>query len=271
MSTLVSTPQAGASFKALVQRHALLTFFVLAFGLSWPFLIADALGSHGWLPFRLPVIAMLLMSYGPTLAAIIVTGLTSGRSGVRALLGRLLIWRVGLVWYGVAIFGPLVLMVGANTLYGLLGGTPPPWPTLSLAWLVMVGAQFILRALVNGEEIGWRGFALPHLQVGHSALAASLFLGTVEALFHLPLFFTRGSSQSGMAPLAFLALSLGLATLFTWLFNNTQGSVPLAYLIHAAVNTWSNFFSPDVSGISYYDNHYIFSISNVLKPPLPIL
>jgi membrane protease YdiL (CAAX protease family) len=98
--------------------------------------------------------------------------------------------------------------------------------------------------MVNGEEIGWRGFALPRLQSRQSALASSLVLGAVWALFHLPIFFAHGDSvlgsQNSMNPLAFLIDVLAGAILMTWLFNNTHGSLLIAYLYHAAVNTWTS-------------------------------
>src|SRR5215207_2637980 len=88
------------------------------------------------------------------------------------------------------------------------------------------------------RKTSWRGFALPRLLDRHSALTASLILGSLWALFHLPLFFTRGDSFASTPPLSFLVRMIGAAILFTWLFNNTGGSLLLAYLMHAASNFW---------------------------------
>src|SRR5690349_8812442 len=92
--------QPASPLKRFIIRHSLSVFFGLAFGISWLFLVADALGSRGLIPFRLTLsgpglLLALLMSYGPTLAALIVTWATEGAVGLRRLLGRLVPWRAG--------------------------------------------------------------------------------------------------------------------------------------------------------------------------------
>ncbi len=106
--------------KWIVQKYPLTTFFILAIGLTWIFMIADALGSQGILPFRLPLPLMIVMGYMPTLAAVIVTGKTRGRQGVRTLFQKLLIWRVGLRWYLFAFFSLAFLDVFAIVLYNAI-------------------------------------------------------------------------------------------------------------------------------------------------------
>jgi membrane protease YdiL (CAAX protease family) len=102
--------------------------------------------------------------------------------------------------------------------------------------------------LINGEELAWRGFALPRLQGKYNALTSSIILGVIWGLFHLPLFFTvTGSSQADMSFVPFLVSTSILSVLFTWLFNNTRGSVLMAYLLHAATNTWTRVFAIDHS------------------------
>jgi uncharacterized protein len=201
-------------------------------------MIVDALGSHGVLPFRLPMLLWIPAGYGPTFAALIVTGATSGKMGIRTLLRRLLIWRVGWPWYALALFGSVRMTAITIILYGLLTGILPQLPMLSGQFVLTAPLLFLIGGLVNGEEIGWRGFALPGLLAKRSALTASLILGSLWALFHLPLFFTRGDSFASTPPLSFLIRTLGAAILFTWIFNNTGGSLLLAYLMHAASNFW---------------------------------
>jgi membrane protease YdiL (CAAX protease family) len=87
-----------------------------------------------------------------------------------------------------------------------------------------------------GEELGWRGYALPALQARHGALLSSVVLGTMWALWHLPLFFNPDLFYSNMPFVVQLALQIPLAILFTWVFNSTGGSVLLAILLHAMVN-----------------------------------
>src|SRR5258705_10038351 len=94
-------------------------------------MIVDALGSHGLLAFRLPMLLWIPMGYGPTFAAMIVTAALAGKTGIRTLLGRLLLWRVGWPWYAVAVFGSVILSGITVLLYALLSGTPPVAPAVS--------------------------------------------------------------------------------------------------------------------------------------------
>ncbi len=223
---------------AWIQRRPLLAFFVLAFALTGPLMILEALRSRGWFAFP-SIVFLLLMAYGPTYAALIVTGITRGKAGVGALLRRLLVWRVGLGWYAVALLGLPALFLLALQVSLWLGNPPLAWPPLPLGPVLSVVALLVVSSLVNGEELGWRGYALPRLLADHSALTASLIFGTVWALFHLPLFWTVGSTQASEPPLGFLVRTLAMSVMVTWLFTNTRGSVLLSILLHAAANTWS--------------------------------
>ena len=248
----ISTPSASAK-EPLIRRYPLTFFFLLAIGLTWIFMIIDALGSQGILPFRLPLPLMIVMGYMPTLAAVIVTGKTRGSEGVRALFRKLLIWRVGLRWYLFAIFGLAVLNVLAIVIYNWivpganLSVVSSRFPIASpLQAVLSLVPMFIIIMLVNGEELAWRGYATPQLQARYSALTASLILGVIWTIFHLPLFFTRtGSSQSDWPFASFLVSTVAITVLYTWMLNHTHGSVLLAYLFHGAANTWTQVFSID--------------------------
>lgn len=254
------TTLTGASIRktntSFIQRYPLPAFFVLAIGLTWMFMIPDALGSHSIIPFRLPLPLMVVMGYMPTLAAVIVTGLTAGRQGLAALFRKLLIARVGLGWYLFSIFGLAGVYIGVVFLYNAWGGSPAlPFLSTGLPRLppgllaLSIVPMFIVIGIVNGEELGWRGFALPALQKKHNALTSSLILGVIWTIFHLPLFFTvTGSSQAGSSFISFLLSTMAMTILYTWLYNNTRGSVLVAYLFHAAANTWSQVFSIDHAG-----------------------
>lgn len=222
-----------------MKRHPLFLFFFLAFALSWPIMIIDVLGSQGVFNFRVPVPVLLLMGYGPTIAALIVTGLLEGKSGIRLLLWRLLRWRVGIQWFLIAIFGMAGLFFLAYQLSIWLGYPPPAMPEMPMAPFLAVPVLFLVSLLINGEEVGWRGFALPRLQARYSALTSSLILGMVWAAFHLPLFWTLGSTQAEQPMGGFLLGILASSIMVTWLYNNTGGSLLLVVLFHASINTWS--------------------------------
>src|SRR5205814_8871510 len=220
----------------------MVSFLVLIFVLTWMFQIPWIASTEGWLPFEFPFPLLFVMGWMPGLAALIVTGATTGRPGVRSLLRRVLIWRVGFKWYLFSIFGSAALWTAALALDPLLGGAGLQLPVFSVELLLGATVSLVLIFLVNSEEIAWRGFAMPRLQARHSALAASLFLGVFEGLFHLPYFFRSSSDQAAAGfPLFMIGVIAG-AVIFTWLFNNTRGSVMLVMLVHTFINMWIEVF-----------------------------
>ncbi len=225
-----------------IRRHPMATFLFLVFALTWAFQIPWIASSEGWLSFEFPVPLLFVMGWMPGLAAIIVTGATSGRAGIRTLLGRVLIWRVGFRWYLFPILGSAALWTAALALDPLLGGAGLQLPAFSLDLLLGATISVVLILLINSEEIAWRGFAMPRLQARHGALAASLFLGVFEGLFHLPYFFRSTSDQAAAGLPVFVIGSMAGAVIFTWLFNNTRGSVLLVMLFHSFINMWIEVF-----------------------------
>src|SRR6266542_4278673 len=209
--------------QSTVRQHPLLAFFILAFGFTW------AIG----IPMQAWQIAPLqfLVGWMPGLAALFVTGMIEGRSGMRALLRTLFIWRVGVQWYVVALFGFLVVWFGTQALNPLFGGTGIHLPPLSMALVAALIAELVLRMLLSSEQLAWSGFALPRLQARQSALVASLVLGVIWATWHLPLFFVPGSqADAGFG--IFLVGIVCTRIMLTWVFNNTGGSVLLCGLLH---------------------------------------
>jgi membrane protease YdiL (CAAX protease family) len=207
-----------------IKRQPLVAFFGLVFALVGvtTLLLADR-------PALLPFALTLL----PTTAALVVVATTEGRAGVTALLRRLAIWRVGLTWYGVVLGLPVL---GALAIVGLarLLGAPGVSPVDQLTPAVLlVTAVALLPAMA--EEVGWRGYALPRLLMGRSALSASLILGALWAAFHLPLFLP-GQMYAGLPLWPLPVILIAYSVLFTWVFLHTRGSVLLISLFHAALN-----------------------------------
>ena len=182
---------------------------------------------------------------GPTLSAVIMTATTEGRSGVRRLLGRLVLWRVGIGWYLFALVGvPLIMLVGTMIYSGdlpnlkALGG-----PSYLLSYL----ALFVFGLLLGGpllEEIGWRGFALPRMERLQGPLLASVILGVMWALWHLPEFLvpTWAASSGGGGILGitlFTITAITFTIVITWVFNNTRASVLVAILVHTAIDAFT--------------------------------
>jgi uncharacterized protein len=178
---------------------------------------------------------------GPALAAIVVTRMTDGWQGVRQLLGRIFRWRVGMQWYAAALFGFMIVwFVGYSFAFNgapfrELAAQPQTLLTIFLPFVLAVG---LIPAL--GEEIGWRGYALPALERRFGPVAGTLILGLLHSLWHLPAFFSPVLGP--FTPLGFLTFVItGTAGTFiyTWIFNNARHSILIAILIHAAGNAAS--------------------------------
>src|SRR4028119_395994 len=211
---------------AFVKRHPLVAFFVLAYALTGP-LIPLVSVSPLW---GFPAL------FGPALAAIIVVAVADGGAGLRALLGRVARWRVGARWYAVALGLPAVLALAALGLHSVLGAQM----SVELGGLSVL--SFVVFVLIVGEELGWRGYALPRLLAGRSALSASLILGVLWGAWHLPTFFVPGAPQYGLPFSAFVLLTVAYSVVFSWVYLHTRGSVLIATLLHGAINFSQGFF-----------------------------
>lgn len=214
----------------------LLIFFALTFVWSWtcwllaPSLKADSSYASSALFF--------LGGFGPSIAAVMVVGLTGGRAGLRAWLARCL-RRTGWDWLALAALAPLVILALAAAAHIALGGSMPPSPALGNVPLLM--ANVLLVFLVGGplgEELGWRGFALPAVLQRLGWRASSLVLGGIWGVWHLPLFFVAGSAQNQGSLLTFFVLIVATSVFYTWLFKRSAGSVLPALALHTASNSW---------------------------------
>lgn len=225
---------------SVVRRYPLIVFFVLAYVFSW----------WPWPLYAFGLSPSPIIAFGPFLAAILVLALTTGKGGVVTLLRRMVRWRVRPVWYAVALLLPVAISGGAALLNVVVLGASAPSPAELGAWSGLVPTFFLLL-LVPGtggawEEPGWRGYALPKLQGGHSALLASLILGVVWAFWHLPLMVI------GQIHLSDAVYIVAWTVVLTWVFNNTNGSVLIAMLMHNIHNVISGgYFSAMFSGADW--------------------
>jgi membrane protease YdiL (CAAX protease family) len=221
---------------SMVRRHPLITFFVLAYALAWiiesPLVFLTDSFTTGDPP---GLFLVILASNVTSVLAIVLTAMVLGRGALKKLLGRLLPWRVNPLWYLVVFLGPVALtgsVVGLNT---LLGG-----PALSVGMPLISAAIFfafsIFPGSALGEEIGWRGYALPRMQTRWSALSASLILAPIWALWHLPLWFTGAPTSTPTFYAAFVVSVFAFSVILTWVYNSTGGSLLMVVLLHATAN-----------------------------------
>jgi len=222
---------------ARLQSAPLLGFLALTFAWSWAcWALAPALRP------QLPRFATLLIfggSFGPSLAAFVVVASTRPVGGLRAWLSRCLQWRIGWGWWAFAVLLPLAVMLFAAGLHVALGGDIATAPASRHLLMTVVNLPLVvLLGGPLGEEFGWRGFALPLLQVRLGWRTASLALGLVWGVWHLPLFFIDGTAQARIPLALFLLSVVAMSVVFAWLVNRTAGGVVAALLFHTAINFW---------------------------------
>ena len=232
---------------SVVQRHPLITFFVLSYALSW------------WpsIFYAFDLLPQPIAGFGPFLAAVLVLAITSGKTGIVRLLRRMVQWRVGLGWYAVALLLPVAIALAAAAFNVLLGAQAPSAADVG-GWTSLF-STFAILLLVPGlggawEEPGWRGYALTRLQARRSALIASLILWVGVAVWHLPLMVVGEVHWSEPV------FIFGYVIVFNWVFNNTNGSVLILMVMHAMNNTFSgSFISPMFSGVDSVRDAWLYA------------
>ena len=238
----MSAPTAAHRADTVPQRSKipLLGFLTLVTLASWlgvvPLLI------ESWRPGTLPpgsgILLQLPMFFAPAVVTLLVSWWNGGTRAVRQLLGGLLAWRVGLRWYAFVLLAPAAVCWLALHSSAWFGGRVVPLQAPRDV-LITFAVSFASYLVLNTEEVAWRGYALPHLLTRASPWRASLLLGLVWGLFHLPLFLLQGGHPAGYPFPLYLVFSLALAVVFTWLMEHTAGSLLLAHLFHQAINGWA--------------------------------
>jgi len=248
-STEIVSPPAGAHDDTrpnLWRRHPVLVFWVLACSLAWAaFITIELFDRHPSWPYRFDVVnvANQLSKHAPGLAAVIVAGLVAGVAGTRRLIGSILIWQVPWKWYAVVLAGPIGLYLLTLGIWSLARGQAwSPVDTTALAGLAGLFVSAFLGAGL-GEELGWRGWALPLLLRDRSPLSASLWLGFGWGVWHAHAYLLPiGDCYHDSFPLKIVFL-MAASVGFTWIYQRTSGSTLVAALLHAsnnAINDWSD-------------------------------
>ena len=225
-------------------------FFILSYALSWLYMIPSAMYSHNLLSNPPPTFLSYIAAYGPALSSI-TTVIIFNKKEMGGVFSRIIIWRVHLKWYLIALLLQPAFMLVALGLSYLLNFAPD----FEHAMIFTIGdavtlenmfaslLPFLLLQMISvlGEEIGWRGYALPTLLSSNGWFKSGLILGGLWAVWHVPLFITAGSVQSGMSPIWYFIDLMASSLIFVWLFLRTKGSVLIATLLHASINTFAIF------------------------------
>jgi len=220
-----------STLRQWIQKRPLVWFFGLAYGIN-----AGVTGTTYIVPLEHFSARWLIAIFSPTIAAYLVAAGMGGWPEVKKLLAGYTRWRIGWQWYLAALSMALIPLAVALVYIAL--GNPPRGLPEGMTWGAY--AVIVMQGWLTGplaEESGWRGFALPRMQARLSALNASLLLGVLWTFWHVPQYLIGGVATGGMMPFPiFLPVTLVLTVLFTWVFNNTRGSLVATTLMHFSYN-----------------------------------
>lgn len=225
--------------------NLLTRFFLFTYALSWSCFIAVAIISHSSAPLapELQAVQQLLLIIGTFAPALVAMWLAYRRNQTEAkvILARVVQWRVHPKWYFFAVFYFLVVKFLVALAY--LGVTGD-WPAINLEqWYLLPAAIFVSTWVQAGEEIGWRGFALPRLTEKFGLTLSTLLLGALWAGWHLPLFFVKEADKFGQSFLLYLLQVMAVSIALGYLYWKTNGSLLLCMLLHAAMNNTRHIVS----------------------------
>lgn len=241
--------------RRLVQSHPVISFIAFTFLYSWTLWLLMILSNKGLLPFKFPT--NFLGSFGPAFGALMVTGISQGKPGLRNILKSLINWKTSAWSYLFAIFFIIIVYVSTAGItylidpallkFGKLPGLPEA--VIYLFIIAVLGGPL-------GEEIGWRGFLQPKLLKRFTPLTASVIIAFIWLLWHIPLFWLEGAAQSG-GSIGYFGLSVfAMAFLFTLLYLKSKGSLLLAIIFHTMINYVSAFIMPTILPASETDKTF---------------
>ncbi|MBD3407541.1 MAG: CPBP family intramembrane metalloprotease [Candidatus Lokiarchaeota archaeon] len=232
--------------KDWIERRKAVVFVLLAYGITWILAMPLVLSYLGIISIAMSYSIHYLLPYGPLLAALVTTTLVDGTEKVRELFHRIAKWKIRPLWIAITLFSVWLMYIGSGLIIVVMG---EPWPDINafgqmqylpylnviVAWILWICTYGI------GEETGWRGFLLPHLQSKYNALTSSLILALIWAGWHLPMFLYHVNFIM-MGPIGTIFWVIGLmfgSVLLTSLYNNTEGSILLVAVWHGTYNLFT--------------------------------
>jgi hypothetical protein len=203
-------------------QRSITKFYLLAIGFAWLGWIPTGASQAGILPLQMPIELQVATQFGPSLAALLLTGLAGGFSGVKRFLGACLRWRIGLRWYALALLLSPAIGAFVIAVHSVLGHEVPGWsdfarlhasyveslggpgpyhvdqtaqPSLGLIALETFAAKnvagalavFVVVGVLTGpisEEFGWRGYAQPALQSRYGVMRSAITVGVLWGMWH---------------------------------------------------------------------------------------
>lgn len=227
--------------KEIIKKYPIFSFYLLALFLG---AVISYLVVNNFIPSGL----IILAATSASLSAIVITLIISGKKGIKKLLGQLLVWKTGISWWLLALFFLVPTTLIGFYFTGLVIGSPlDPSKFMPLYTIIPLLVVYFITAGL-GEEIGWRGFMLPRLQSKYTALVSSLIIAITWGIWHYPLFiysfpgaehfvYHHWTAKYGLATALFFFIlfnQLPWSILYTWVYNNTKGSLLLICLFHGS-------------------------------------
>jgi membrane protease YdiL (CAAX protease family) len=268
-----------SNIKQWMQQHPLFSFFFLAYAITWIIFSPYVLAEWGILP-KTPYnnLFYILHTFGPAVAAYIMFHIMEGKAGWLGLRKRIKQVRAGWGWYAFILLGiPALILLGILLLPGALASFQGLTPKLMVSYPFVFVLIFFGGGPL-GEEIGWRGFALPRMQSRYGALRATLLLGVLWTFWHLEDFLTAsqgGGPGTGLTAFTFhlpvfFVMVMELAIIMTWVFNHTRASLFIAILFHASFDAFGSTVQPLFSASIVSTTNLLFAIGFAV-PALLIL
>ena len=247
-------PDPGALMRQLI------AFFAIAFAITWGLAVVFFtmpalvrwLGNAPGLPAATGSWLAYPAVYAPTISAVICLGAMQGPCGYRGVFAPLLRPRRPMLWAGWLLIAFAVLPTGWLIVGTVADVAGEEWLGSADAHALFVGVPVVLLTTTHlltdigplGEELGWRGYAMPRLLALYRPLPSGLIVGAIWSIWHLPIFFVSGSGQSQLSYPQFFVGLTGTSVVCTWLYLRTQGNWLLAGIVpHAVMNS-----AADLSG-----------------------
>lgn len=252
-----------------IKLHPLPIYFALVFIISWGGILLvvgpEGFPGEGMQLQRLFPFVFLAMIAGPSLAGILLTGVTEGKEGLRGLLSRMSRWRVKIRWYGVALLITPTLLIAILAALTLISPVfVPGIITTSDRTALLVLSVVLGLAAGFFEEVGWTGFAVPKMQLRYGTFVASLMLGLIWAMWHLLGDFWGGYAAFGMLYVPHFLLWVvafpAYRILMVWVYNNT-GSLFVAQFMHASYSGSQYLLGPSASAADNVLWNAVFAVS----------
>lgn len=228
-------------------------FIIIAFSFSWLLWLPSLLSSFGLINnFSIFNSLMLIGSFGPSLAGFSLTLLCEGFESTKNLWHRCWHWHkfhyflvsIFLLPALFAVSFMITLSINGNTILRLN-------QSLDMKYAIYLYVTIFFFGGPLQEEVGWRGYLLEHLQSVYDALNSSIILGGIWSLWHFPLFYIIGTPYVNQTFFFFLSSTILLSILFTWLNNNSNGSILVAMTFHTSINVFNYIFLQYLTSFGY--------------------